>query len=302
MPPYPQAMGSIVDIGRGLQRYGLRIGQHPEFGAVGGHAPNSHHYHGEAIDVTDWRADNGPEYEGGPSLNWKDRTRRLKDRARALGGFNEVLGPGDSGHDEHLHLALRGSRKDWSDAHLEYLATGRWKQPDGSYSFNAPGRAGGGGGGGTLATVSTPTETAEVIEPALPDWRPAASAADRNTDPSSAGYWQRQDMQQWAAAHPELAKQAMARHGVSQPQAQTPKPVERGALGGTQVGGPPPAGAQPLGQAQHQRSQSMERTLQQGWSDWSERNRHGVAPVDTTDAWSRWRNSAQQPPSLIQYL
>ena len=47
----------------------------------------------------------------------------------------------------------------------------------------------------------------------------------------------------------------------------------------------------------------MERTLQQGWSDWSERNRHGVAPVDTTDAWSRWRNNSQnQPPSLIQYL
>lgn len=119
---------------------------------------------------------------------------------------------------------------------------------------------------GTLAAVSTPTETAEVVEPAPPDWRSAASAADRNTDPSSAGYWQREDMKQWAAAHPELAKQAMARSGVDAsaltpaptpaptpasasaatpastpaptpaPTPTAPTPPDRGALNGTQVG------------------------------------------------------------------
>jgi hypothetical protein len=308
-------MGSIVDIGRGLQRYGLRVGQHPEFGAVGGHAPNSYHYHGEAIDATDWRADNGPEHEGGPNLNWKERTRRLKDRARQLGGFNEVLGPGDAGHDEHLHLALRGKHGNWGEAQLEFLATGRWKQSDGSYSFSAPGAGPMAGGTGTLAAASTPSETAEVIEPAAPDWREAASAADRNTDPSSAGYWQREDMKQWAAAHPELAKQAMARSGVSfeaaatpqvaqpqvaQPQAQAPN---RGALNGNQVGGPPPAGAKPLGQAQLQQHASTAQTLAKGWSDWSTQNRNGTQPVDTTDAWSQWRQKGQQQlPSLIQHL
>ena len=48
---------SIVDLGRELEKYGLRVGENPAFGSgkVGKHAPKSHHYYGEAIDVTDWR-------------------------------------------------------------------------------------------------------------------------------------------------------------------------------------------------------------------------------------------------------
>lgn len=310
-------MGSIVDIGRGLQRFGLRVGQHPEFGPVGRHAPNSYHKYGEAIDVTDWRADDGPEYEGGPALNWRERTRRLKERARQLGGFNEVLGPGDPKHDTHLHLALRGKRQDWSDAHLEYLATGRWRQSDGSFSFAPPAA---GVNAALLASSSRPAETVVLEEPALPDWRPAASAADRSTDPSSSDYWAREDMKQWAQAHPQLAQAAMARHGAS-PAAAPPAPAaapapatqaaapqatappQRGALNGVQVGGAPPAGARPLGAAQQQRQQSSEQVVRQGWSDWSQRNRQGALAVGTTEAWSQWRQEAQQSrPSLIEYL
>lgn len=300
-------MGNIVDIGRGLQRFGLRVEQHPAFGTVGEHGPNSYHKYGEAIDVTDWRANDGPEFEGGPALNWRERTRRLKERARQLGGFNEVLGPGDKGHDKHLHLALRGRRKDWSDAHLEYLATGRWKQSDGSYSFAPPAA---GVNSTLLASASTPAQTAAVVEPAQPDWRAAASAADRSTDPSSAAYWQREDMKQWTAAHPQLAQAAMARHGASlaepatpaaapAPGAQPPVQAQRGALGGVQVGGAPPASARPLGAGLGQ----SEQVVRQGWSDWSQRNRQGALAVDTTEAWGQWRQGAQQSrPSSIQYL
>jgi hypothetical protein len=278
-------VAGIVDIGRGLERYGLRIGQHPNWGSVGRHADNSYHYHGEAIDVTDHRADSAPEFEGGQSYSWQERTRRLRDRARQLGGFNEVLGPGDEGHDTHLHLALRGSLQDWNDQKMEWLATGRYRKGDGSYSFEAPGAARGSSGAATYAAAETPTETVSVTE-TPEDWRASASAADRNTDPTSQGYWQRQDMRLWAQANPELAKRAMANAGAdaawlsapamtttqtstpasgtqaSETQAvqtqqtppapaQTPpRPPDRGALNGTQVGGPPPAGAKPLGGSQ----------------------------------------------------
>jgi hypothetical protein len=118
------------------------------------------------------------------------------------------------------------------------------------------------------AAVGAEDSTGEqaAFEPApVADWRAAASAADRNTDPGSAGYWQREDMKQWAAANPALAKATMARYGAdasaltpastpaptpaptpaSTPAptpapaptpTPTPNPPDRGALNGTQVG------------------------------------------------------------------
>jgi hypothetical protein len=44
-------------------------------------------------------------------------------------------------------------------------------------------------------------------------------------------------MKEWAAAHPQLAAAAQARHGFT-----LPKPENRGALNGVRVGGPPPTG------------------------------------------------------------
>lgn len=261
-------VGSIVDIGRGLQRFGWRVGQHKAFGPVGRHADGSLHYSDEAIDVTDWRygdAGVGPEYEGGPKLPWKERTRRLKDRARNLGVFTEVLGPGDEGHEEHAHLGLRGRAQNWDDQRLEWLATGRWRRPDGGFDFGLPGsNAAGSNAAAAAAGVAPQGRTVTEQRTVVDDWRGDASAADRNTDPSSQGYWQRQDMRLWAEANPQLAKAAMARAGADPswlekprthtetvtrteaapapsaqaPPAATPRPPDRGALNGNRVGGP----------------------------------------------------------------
>lgn len=263
-------MGTIADIGRGLQRYGWRVGEHPEFGNVGRHSSNdSLHYTGEAIDVTDWRygdAGEGPEYEGGPKLGWRDRTRRLKERAQGLGLFTEVLGPGDKGHEEHAHLALKGKAQNWDDQRLEWLATGRWRRPDGGFDFALPGsNAAGSGSAGGMAGAAPQSRTVTEQRTVINDWKPDASAADRSTDPSSQAYWQRQDMRLWAEANPQLARAAMARAGadpswLEKPLTHTeaitrtettpaagseagtaaaaPRPPDRGALNGNRVGGP----------------------------------------------------------------
>ena len=120
---------SIVDLGRELEKYGLRVGENPAFGSgkVGKHAPNSHHYYGEAIDVTDWR-------EG----DWQARTKGLSQRAKQLGLFTEALGPGDPGHDTHVHLALRNTAQ-MTPQQVEWLATGRYKNQQGSFIDTMPG-------------------------------------------------------------------------------------------------------------------------------------------------------------------
>lgn len=129
---------SIVDIGKYLQRFGLRVGENPAFGGVGsGHSPTGYHPKGLAIDVTDWRPDVAPAYEGGKAIPWKQRTGELSWRAKKLGLFNEALGPGDPGHDTHVHLALAG-KKFITDPQLEWLATGRYKTPDGKLSDVMP--------------------------------------------------------------------------------------------------------------------------------------------------------------------
>jgi len=129
---------SIVDIGKYLQRFGLRVGENPAFGGVGGgHSPTGYHPKGLAIDVTDWRPDVAPAYEGGKPIPWKQRTGELSWRAKQLGVFSEALGPGDPGHDTHVHLALEG-KKPITDTQLEWLATGRYKTPEGKLTDVMP--------------------------------------------------------------------------------------------------------------------------------------------------------------------
>ncbi len=129
---------SIVDVGKFLQKYGLNIGENPAFGGVGGgHSPTGYHPVGLAIDVRDWRPDMAPAYEGGEKKHWKQRTGELSWRAKQLGIFNEALGPGDKGHDTHVHLALEGN-KPISDQQLEWLATGRYKNPTGQLVSTMP--------------------------------------------------------------------------------------------------------------------------------------------------------------------
>jgi hypothetical protein len=133
---------SIVDVGRFLQKY-LKVGENPAFGGVSDvHAKDSYHYApgGAAIDVTDWRPDMAPAYEGGTPKSWKQRTGELSWRAKKLGTFAETFGPGDPGHDTHVHLALPG-KAPLSDQQLEWLATGRYKTPEGKLTDVMPGQA-----------------------------------------------------------------------------------------------------------------------------------------------------------------
>jgi hypothetical protein len=128
---------SIVDVGKELQRYGLTVGQHPAFGKVGQHAPKSFHYAGKAIDVTDWRPDVAPAYEGGKPIDWKQRTGELAYRAKKSGLFTEALGPGDPGHETHVHLALADKAKA-SPELVQWIATGRYKTPEGNLTDVMP--------------------------------------------------------------------------------------------------------------------------------------------------------------------
>ena len=89
----------IIELGTRLQdHFGLTVREHPYFDVVDGvHAANSYHYTGEAIDVQDWRDD---VLKG---VHWRERTRHFKDVLTGIGA--EVYGPGDPGHDTHVHLA-----------------------------------------------------------------------------------------------------------------------------------------------------------------------------------------------------
>ena len=131
---------NIVDIGRQLQKYGWTVGENPAFGTgkVGKHAPGSHHYAGEAIDVTRMGPDHTSAFPGGPMLSWQEHTGNLKYRAKKAGVFNEVLGPGDAGHSTHTHLALKGAANASPDM-VQWVATGRYKTPEGKLTDVMPG-------------------------------------------------------------------------------------------------------------------------------------------------------------------
>lgn len=93
----------IIDLGERLRdHFGLTIKEHEHFDPVDKvHAPNSYHYHGEAIDVQDWRDD---LIDG---VDWRTRTGNLENLLQGSGV--EIIGPnsGVAGHDKHLHLAAK---------------------------------------------------------------------------------------------------------------------------------------------------------------------------------------------------
>lgn len=94
----------IVALGERLRdNFGLTIREHEHFDPVDNvHSPNSYHYHGEAIDVQDWRKD---DIDG---VDWRTRTGNLENLLQGSGA--EIIGPnsGVAGHDSHLHLAAQG--------------------------------------------------------------------------------------------------------------------------------------------------------------------------------------------------
>jgi len=130
----------ITRFGRELQNRGWTVGENPAFGTgkVGKHAPGSYHYAGNAIDVTRMGPDYASAFPGGPIRSWKDLTGDLKYRAKKTGLFTEVLGPGDPGHSTHTHLALKGP-VNASPELMEWVATGRYKTPEGKLTDVMPG-------------------------------------------------------------------------------------------------------------------------------------------------------------------
>jgi hypothetical protein len=96
--PHYLARGGIVGLGRQLQREGYAVGEHPAFGGVGGgHAQNSYHYRGMALDV------NADHMQGGEAANLD----RLYGRLKRMPGVLELLWR-VAGHFDHLHVALGG--------------------------------------------------------------------------------------------------------------------------------------------------------------------------------------------------
>ena len=139
---------NIVDIGKGLQKYGgWTISQQPYFGPVGKHAPGSYHYSGNAIDVTRQGPDMSAAYPGAPERSWKDLTGDLRyraEQAKKAGFLTEVLGPGDKGHDTHVHLALDpalNGNANVTPELLQWIATGRTKTKDNQLTDVMPGAA-----------------------------------------------------------------------------------------------------------------------------------------------------------------
>jgi hypothetical protein len=132
---------NIVDFGKAAQQYGWVVGENPAFGTgrVGKHAEGSHHYQGEAVDITaPTNVDVAPAYPGGKPIPWQQRTGELKWRLKQLGGLTELLGPGDPDHATHVHAALVG-KANFTPQQMEWAFTGRTKDASGKLTDVMPG-------------------------------------------------------------------------------------------------------------------------------------------------------------------
>ena len=109
----------LVAFGKRLRdNFGLDIGEHSAFGGnSGGHAPNSYHNYDEAIDIRDWRDD---DIDG---VSWQKRTANLRNMLKGAGP--EVLGPGDKGHDTHVHLAATNGMLNLNQSQYDYFFGGK---------------------------------------------------------------------------------------------------------------------------------------------------------------------------------
>lgn len=95
------AGGGIVAAGKWWEQRGARVGEHPYWGSVGTHSPNSHHYSGNAIDVN-----YGP---GGENAIEKRFIDGLLPAFKAAFPWAFTLWR-TSGHHDHLHADNRGNK------------------------------------------------------------------------------------------------------------------------------------------------------------------------------------------------
>jgi hypothetical protein len=113
MPVAPNGDGvGIVELGKQLEGMGFQVREHPEFGGVGQHSPNSHHYAGNAIDVTIQRG--SPLLAGRPDSDWQGLTSQYGSQLRQMYPGAEIFHPGYDpvgGHSEHIHIAFPGGRQ-----------------------------------------------------------------------------------------------------------------------------------------------------------------------------------------------
>lgn len=100
---------SIVDLGDQLQSMGFKVAEHPQFGGVGRHSPNSHHYAGNALDLT--IQPGSALLAGRPDSDWSDLTSQygetLKRQFPNAEIFYRDYDP-VGGHSEHIHIAFPG--------------------------------------------------------------------------------------------------------------------------------------------------------------------------------------------------
>ncbi|NDD46144.1 MAG: hypothetical protein EBZ24_12315 [Synechococcaceae bacterium WB9_4xB_025] len=101
----------IVSLGKQLQGLGLKVAEHPAFGGVGKHSPNSQHYRGKALDLT--IQPGSPLLQGRPDSDWRALTQQIGARLKKAIPGAEIFHPGDDpvgGHDSHIHFALPSGR------------------------------------------------------------------------------------------------------------------------------------------------------------------------------------------------
>ena len=94
---YESNPGLYQNFGRRIQAMGFKVAEHIDFGGVapGVHSPTGYHPVNEGFDITHQTGDYNTSIE---------YTRRFKEAMTQLGALNQVLGPGDSGHDTHTDL------------------------------------------------------------------------------------------------------------------------------------------------------------------------------------------------------
>lgn len=98
----------IVDVGKRLQSLGFKVAENPNFGdgRVGRHSPNSHHYAGNAVDLT--IQPGSSLLAGRKDSDWRALTAEWGEKLRKAFPDAEIYHPGYDpvgGHGEHIHFA-----------------------------------------------------------------------------------------------------------------------------------------------------------------------------------------------------